>query len=67
MQGRPFYSERSGTLEEAAQRVAGAPFQETSKARLDMALSNLVLLKMSLLIGVALDDVRRFPPTQTII
>lgn len=44
-----------------------APYQETFMARLDVALSNLIQLKTSLFIGVALDDIQRFLPTLTII
>ena len=46
--------------------VVDAPSLETSKARLDGALSNLVWLKMSLAHcrGVGLDDLQRSPPFQ---
>lgn len=51
-----FYEEGGETLAQVVEReVAGAPFLETFKVRLDGALRQLVLLKMSLLIAEGLD------------
>ncbi|RMC04924.1 hypothetical protein DUI87_18100 [Hirundo rustica rustica] len=56
-----------GHWKKLPREVVDAPDQKTFKARLDMALGNLIQLKMPLLTGVALDDVPRSLPTQTIL
>lgn len=55
-----------GYWKKLPREVVDASYQETFKARLDMALCNLIQLKMPLLIRVVLDDVQRSLPTQTI-
>jgi len=50
-----FYTGVGETLAQVAQEVGDAPSLETSKARLDGALSNLIKLKMSLLTAWGLD------------
>jgi len=49
--------------------VVDTPSLETFKVRLDGALSNMIWLKMSLLLagGVGLDDLERCLPTQTVL
>lgn len=53
-----FYSEGIEKLEQVSQLNCGFPSLETFKVRLDWSLSNLVTLKMSLIIAgaVGLDD-----------
>lgn len=56
-----------GDWKKLPREEADAPYHKTFKARLVMVLSNLIHLKMSLLIGIALGDFQRSLPTQTII
>jgi len=50
-----FYNEGGETLEQVAQRGGRCPLSGIVKARLDRVLSNLISLKMSLLITRELD------------